>query len=125
MFSHEVAAHIVSFALKAKMSLPFAAWCFADIYPIISWTGCIIQCRNRLLGGGINLGCPTHVVVNGWPNDVPHDLRFDDKYDCRLANNHIEIIVAEGAPNIKQALIHTESFSQSLADNGLLVGPWA
>ena len=79
----------------------------------------VIQGRNRFVGGAVKLGFPTSVVVNGWSIDIPHDLRFDDKYDCRLANDKIEIIVAEGASNIKQALIHTESFHQSLADNGI------
>lgn len=71
-------------------------------------------------GGCVTLGTYTKsATVNGWPIDIPSDLKFVDKYDCRHTNGRVEIIVAEGASNIKQALVHTESLQKSLADNGL------
>lgn len=67
----------------------------------------------------IHLGYSTSATVNGWPIDIPSDLRFDDKYDCRLANGQIQIIVADETSNIKGALMQTETLQKSLADNGL------
>ena len=78
-----------------------------------------IRIRGRVSSNIITIGRCTCVTVSGWPVEIPSELKFDDKYDCRLNNGQIEIIVAEGASNIKQALVHTETLQKSLADNGL------
>lgn len=80
----------------------------------------LIHGRDIPYNGVITLGPYTNTAtVNGWLVDIPSDLKFVDKYDCRHTNGQVHIIAAEGASNIKQALKHTESLQRSLADNGL------